>query len=249
MGGGPNPLVEVQRIAYKALSQPWPSDIDGARACRVLVGLLTKARQLNALWIVSDRDKLAEEIGLAEGMTVKNALIDLQSLGYLNFEPGIPDQYEKGRATRVKQGKPTEIWLLPQSDVSGELTLRILPEMTLDIFSSAQLGSAGWFATARLQYEWEHQEGLSDSIAVSVADLMKMTGMKRTRVKELLPKLCSALSAGFVPREGSKYVFHRLDDINRSRFADTRAAAGLDRAFQRRIAQQSTTTSSAKPGA
>ena len=53
--------------------------------------------------------------------------------------PNQPSQLKAGQ-TR----KPTEIWLLPQPDVSGELTLRTLPDMTLDIFSSAQLGSAGF---------------------------------------------------------------------------------------------------------
>jgi len=260
--GLPSPEVQgpalLERMYFKALSGPWPSDIDGARACRVLVGVLNIAYQLLTLTVITGLDTLAEQMGLAKGSGVKDALLELEALGYLRFELGKPYEYASGRKLIEDSGEPSVITLLPQ-DAPEALKPKLLPEMTLDIFNSDQLGSAGWFATARLQFEWDRQlpekvevstfrshkgrdgirietpvietrEVIPDTIAVSVGDVVRMTGMKRDRVHDLLPKLAEALSA---QKLKTKYHFRSLDDINRSRFTDTKAFAKKRRADEK----------------
>ena len=267
MTGLPNPKIQatarLEEMYFKALSQPWPSDIDGARACRVLVGVLNIAYQLSTLTVIKGLDTLAEQIGLAKGSVVKDALRELEALGYLKFELGKPYEYASGRKLIEDSGEPSVVTLLSQ-DVPEGLKPRLLPEMTLDIFNSDQLGSAGWFATARLQFEWDRQlpekveistvrshkrrdgtrieetviesrEIVPSYIAVGVGDVVKMTGMKRDRVHDLLPKLAVALGA---PKVKTKYHFWYLDDINRSRFTDTKAFAKKQRADERIFAKR-----------
>ncbi len=119
------------------------------------------------------------------------------------------------------------ITLLPKPSNNGLFPLD-LPLPTLDIFREGEQGSpgtAGWLAATRIWFECR-EDRLPNPI-LGVAEVVRLTGMKQSRVKRLLPQMAKW---GVAYKEGTKYRFSRIGHLSdRSVFTDYKMAAHNER--------------------
>jgi hypothetical protein len=138
---------KIASICYHAYSQAWPSKsrdgvrgketgFDGARASRVLAGVLIAAWKANSLTVVTGLEPLGYEIGIVSHYAVRDALHDLHRLGWLKFQIGTQDDWSPGG----DPGRASVITLLPKPSNNGLCPLD-LPLPTLDIFREGEQGS------------------------------------------------------------------------------------------------------------
>lgn len=242
----------VEQICFDALSRAWPvahrgsvqegtaDSFDGARAVRVLVAVLLIALEQNSLVVVVGLDKLAVAAGFANHYSVRDALFELDKAGLLSFSIGTQDTYEDGEV--VEYGKPSVITLVPASGCRFDP--RLLPRPTLDAFCDRQAGTPGWFAVARMCFEWlrddtdiEHPNiivnGYFDvAFEGGIGAVVALTGMTYERCKRLLPKLAAA-------REECKKVGRKYS-IQLDPFVGRNTRSNEEGVLSQRIARQGT---------
>jgi hypothetical protein len=210
----------IESLCYQALSLPWPSKtrdgvrgkesgIDGARAVRVLVGVLQTAWSQGSLTVVTGLEPLGYIVGLTGHYAVRDALYDLQELGWVKFEIGTQDDWSTDR-----RPKPSVIRLIPRPGGEG-LNPKDVPMLTLDLFRDGELGTAGWWAATRI---WiESRDEFEPNPIMGVTEVVRLTGMSRSRVKKLLPRMAEKIGS----KVGSKYSFAMIRHLcDRGIFTD-----------------------------
>jgi hypothetical protein len=201
----------VEQICFSAYTQPWPSKtrdrvrgkevgFDGARAARVLAGVLDRGWRLNSLTVVTGLEPFGYDVGLVSHYAVRDALYDLDKLGWVEFKLGTQDDWSPGG----KRGEPSWIKLVPHP-AEKRIAPDILPSPNADEFRYDQLGSAGWFILTRILIDTFDETDFSPSLGV--AEIVKLTGMTQSTVKRTLLKMTELRRAR---REGSRYTFVRL---------------------------------------
>jgi hypothetical protein len=230
----------IASICYQAFSSPWPSKvrdgmrgkesgIDGARAARVLAGVLQVAWSKGSLSVVTGLEPLGYAVGLVGHYAVRDALNDLQELGWLKFRIGTQDDWR----AEGKSGQPSVIELLPKSGEEG-LNPHSLPLLTLDMFRHEELGHPGWWAVTRIWFET--RDDFQPNPVVGVADVVRLTGMTRGRVKRLLPKM----AAKFGQKVGNKYSLGMIREAcTRDTYTDYRQDKHRERLKMNRSQRQS----------
>lgn len=210
---------QIAGIAHRVFSRPCPTkkkddptSFDGARAYRVLAGVLKKAWDRDDLTVVTGLEKFGGEIGLTKHEGIRDALYDLQFAGLVKFTKGRQDTF--GRP--IQRGKASVITLLPQTS-SGLYVPTDLPELTLDMFRErGNLGSVGWFIAARLWFEWL-QTG-AKTFDVTRPEVIRLTGVPKSTVYRVFPALADEMHATEASGTWSFPFF--LGPIDRTRFSD-----------------------------
>jgi len=196
---------QIDAICYQALNTQWPGR-HGPRNLQALVGVLNIARGHGRLSFIDGFAPLGAEIGLVRFEGLRAALLALEEDSWLTLQLGTPDEYDaNGQVSQ--RGRPSRITLRPKS-ADGELDPGSLPDPGADIFRySGGLGSAGWFAVTKLQIELENRRPLPE-LAVSVGDLVRLTGLSTSRAERLLPRISSAFGGRKIK---TKYCFSSLE--------------------------------------
>ena len=169
-------------ITFDAFTRPWPGR-NGPRNAQVLAGVLRYAWQRRSLTIAVGLMEFGAEIGIASYEAIRNALVQLEAEGVLRFDLGQQDNWKLGG----ELGKPSHITLHPLVAPTGTDSPESLPLPTLDMFQYDELGSAGYLALARIMME-PYTERSYESL-VGISDIVRLTGMTKSRVIRLMAEL------------------------------------------------------------
>jgi hypothetical protein len=177
-----------------------------------------------SLRVVTDLTSLALEAGLTRYGSVRDALKDLESEGWLEFRIGTPHTFDNGIIG--KRGRPSEIKLVPKPH-AGRYRLNRLPLLTLDYFTTERLGTAGWFVMARVIFE----ELTGQTPRLRLTDIVELTGMSLSRVKRTMKRL---IPTSLCYKEGLDYCFYNTYELyDRNCWGDYRSEDRLHKHWEK----------------
>ena len=212
----------LNQLAFAAFSRPWPGET-GPTDARVLAGLLCQGD----LTAVLSLERFANEVGLNDSHTVKAALERLEAADWGTFALGRADRY--GPDHEIEEpGEPSTFVLNPHRS-AGEYSPKKLPWLIADPFTRGAAGSAGWLLLARLLVETKDET--RPMPLVDTADIMRLTGMSRSRAKRLKKNLVSA-HIGHMEENGNKVRLTWLretTETDRDHFDCLRRTTGVGR--------------------
>jgi hypothetical protein len=198
---------ELESLAWLALSRSWPTT-NGPRNFRVLCTILRNLKDVGkpSLTFMTGLRELAIRSGLGDtGRTVRDALDDLETDGWLKLKIGKRYTYVNGLAAH---GESSFIELIPQKS-EGCYPVWKLPVPTIEVFINGTffgdrpgVGSPGYLVMAQVLFTMD--EG-----PYSLKDIEAVTKLKYDRIKDLMPKMAKA---GLAFKEKGKYTFSNSEN-------------------------------------
>ncbi|HEY5110202.1 MAG TPA: helix-turn-helix domain-containing protein [Acidimicrobiales bacterium] len=179
---------DIEVVAHHLASRPWPGD-NGARNARVMAAVLRRLAQQNSLRTKINFWNFSDECGMPTWGSVKKALYDLESDGWIGFTLGTPSRglYDSegplGKASIIK---------LARKPGSANYPANRLPNAARDEFTSGELNDAGYLLMMRVLFE-----GKTSGFTRPV--LERLTGISASTIQR---RMRTMTAMGLVEKDG-----------------------------------------------
>ncbi len=205
-----DPREVLAEITYSSFTHPWPGR-HGPRDAMVLSGVLRECWHRRSLGLDIALMQFGPEVGLVSYEGIRDALTNLERIGYFGFVLGKEDDWKPGG----EMGRPSKITLNPRTNPTGTFWPTNLPLPSLDLFSYDELGPGGWLILASIIIasrlgEFDDQK-YSDQPVLGIADLVRLTGMNKGRTIEVMKNM---VENGPAFKRDRKYQFYNLADLS-----------------------------------
>jgi hypothetical protein len=197
MSGKPNTSADLKNLAHLAVHRSWKGRARSLQVLATILRLLTDYGSSSLVLLVNLK-WLSVNSGLGlNGHQARDALADLEAEGWLT--------YELGHGSIVKDDRrPTKITLLPKT-ISGSFKIEELPLPTLDIFSTGQLGHAGYVIFTKVLAEYVGSGYARQSY--TLGEIADLTGLPYSTVARTMSKRSEAWSLADTYKSEGRYVF------------------------------------------